>query len=344
VSGTLYGTTQFGGVFGNGTVYKISTSGAEIAVYSFAGGGDGANPYAGLTNVAGTLYGTTDFGGASGSGAVYKIVCKITVCTDSVLHSFAGGSDGAHPSAELINVAGTLYGTTEEGGTGNNGTIYKIATSGAETVLYSFAGGTDGADPAFGCLINLRGTLYGMTYAGGTSNDGTIYKVTTSGVHTVLYSFAGGIDGANPYTGLTNVNGTLFGTTYQGGTGGFGTIFALANKSFPEFVLYSFKGRAAGDGAYPLAGLTNVGGTLYGTTEEGGDAAWGTVFALSLGGADAERIIGHAPPVLARGSRDQSSFVLPPLTIAELHGQDQNSVVSPLQRSFDRIRRRTKLR
>jgi uncharacterized repeat protein (TIGR03803 family) len=200
---------------------------------------------------------------------------------ETVLYSFAGApSDGVYPYADLINVGGTLYGTTFLGGADNKGTVFASTTSGTETVLHSFTGGTDGAYPYAG-LIFVGGKLYGTTESGGANNDGTVFKLTTSGTETVLYSFAGGTDGALPLADLVNVGGTLYGTTAQGGASGYGTIFALLGHSGPEFVLYSFHGGS--DGAYPYAGLTNVGGTLYGTTYQGGASNdFGTVFSFSL--------------------------------------------------------------
>ena len=133
--------------------------------------------------------------------------------TESVLHRFAGGSDGASPLAGLTNVGGTLYGTTGgEGDASDYGTVFKITTSGTESVLHRFAGGSDGASPYAG-LTNVGGTLYGTTEGGGASDNGTVFRITTSGKEKVLYSFAGGNDGAYPQAGLTNVGGTLYGTT-----------------------------------------------------------------------------------------------------------------------------------
>src|SRR5580700_9358530 len=286
VAGTLYGTTSDGGANGLGTVFASTTSGAETVLYSFAGGSDGEYPYAGVTYVGGALYGTTSNGGASGYGTVFKLKCRVAGCTESVIHSFAGGSDGANPTSDLTNVGGTLFSTTESGGASNFGTVFKIATSGTESVLYSFAGGSDGAYPLFSGVTKVGSTLFSTTFRGGARDLGTIYKITTSGTETVLYSFAGGSDGKYPYAGVTYVGGTLYGTTSEGGVSNNGTIFALLAKSKPEIVLYSFGGGS--DGAAPYAGrLTNVGGTLFGTTRYGGGTGCGgvgrgTIFSLSF--------------------------------------------------------------
>jgi len=246
VGGTLYGTTAEGGtgkcsngesITGCGTVFKVTTAGVETALYSFRGGNDGANPLAGLIDVGGTLYGTTVGGGTNGCGGggcgtVFKVT---TAGVEKVLHSFQGGTDGLEPKASLVNVGGTLYGTTFYGGNGGPccGTVFKITTAGAKTVLHSFQGGSDGENPQTG-LINVGGTLYGTTNIGGTGNCngqdpgcGTVFKITTAGAETVLYSFLGGSDGENPQAGLINVGGTLYGTTANGGASGNGTVFKI---------------------------------------------------------------------------------------------------------------------
>src|SRR5579862_2606111 len=285
VKGTLYDTTYAGGVYGNGTVFSVTTTGTEKVLHSFAGGADGAGAEASLVNVKGTLYGTTSAGGANGVGTVFSVT---TTGTEQVLHSFAGGSDGGRPHAALINVSGTLYGTTNSGGGSGCGgygcgTVFSVTTTGAEKVLYSFAGGSDGDGPQAG-LINVSGTLYGTTVYGGANGDGTVFSISTTGTEKVLYSFAGGSDGANPYAALINVSGTLYGTTVYGGANGDGTVYSISTTG-TEKVLYSFAGGSDGDN--PQAGLISVSGTLYGTTLGGGRRPWcsryrcGTVFALT---------------------------------------------------------------
>jgi uncharacterized repeat protein (TIGR03803 family) len=214
------------------------------------------------------------------------------------LYAF-NGKNGANPSASLTDVNGTLYGTTEYGGSGSGcetptpgcGTVFKITTSGIKTI-YSFKGelgNFDGAFPVAG-LTNVNGTLYGTTSRGGRNVDGTVFKMSTSGVETVLYSFKGGHnDGARPLAGLTNVDGTLYGTTWLGGGGKFcngdgcGTVFKIT-PSGKESLLYRFRG--PNDGAYPYAGLTYVDGALYGTTLLGGRNVYGTAFAIAQSGAE----------------------------------------------------------
>jgi uncharacterized repeat protein (TIGR03803 family) len=304
INGTLYGTTAYGGGAGScntsgysgcGTVFKITPSGKETVLHSFGAPGDGMNPVAGLINVNGTLYGTTANGGASGVGTVFEIKKS---GKETVLHSFAGTSarDGADPFAGLLNVGGTLYGTTIGGG-GDFGTVFAITTSGTETVLHSFGAPGDGAEPV-ASLTSVSGTLYGTTeyggaYGYGSYGYGTVFKIKRSGKETVLHSFPDGSgDGILPLAGLLNVNGTLYGATSAGGancgsSGGCGMVFKIT-KSGTETTLYGFKGDKFGsnDGYYPDAGLVNVNGTLYGTTRAGGATGNGTVFAITKSGVE----------------------------------------------------------
>jgi uncharacterized repeat protein (TIGR03803 family) len=238
--GTLDGTTEGGGIFacsgeGCGTEFSITTSGNETGGHDFDYK-DGAYPLAGLINVKGTLYGTTRNGGTNGCasegcGTVFSITPSTGSGEETVLHSFAGSKgDGEYPYAGLINVKGTLYGTTYLGGAKGDGTIFSITTAGKETVLHGFGGSGDGRYPIAG-LINVKGTLYGTTENGGTGKCkqgcGTVFAITTTGKETVLHSFGGSGDGKYPQAALINVEGTLDGTTTEGGAHGFGTIFSL---------------------------------------------------------------------------------------------------------------------
>ena len=211
-----------------------------------------------------------------------------------VLHSFGGSGDGSSPYADLINVKGTLYGTTAKGGTNDAGTVFAIDKSGKETVLHSFGGSGEGSNP-YAALINVGSSLYGTTAYGGTDgySSGTVFKIKKSGTETILHSFGASGDGANPVAGLLNVNGTLYGTTidggaYSSGSYAFGTVFAITTSG-AENVIHNF-GRS-GDGAQPVAGLINVKGTLYGTTPEGGaycgsSGGCGTVFEIATSGTE----------------------------------------------------------
>jgi uncharacterized repeat protein (TIGR03803 family) len=233
----LYGTTAGGGTSGGGTAFSVTTSGETKVLHSFCIGADGCGPVAGLINVNGTLYGTTPRGGRYGvahngnDGTVFSITTAGNVKT---LHNFGKGYDGYSPKASLINLNGTLYGTTAYGGAYGSGTVFTITTSGKYKILYSFGRSgspcCDGENP-WAALIDVDGTLYGTTAGGGALGVGTLFSVTTSGVEKVLHNFGDVGDGYGPYSALTNVGGTLYGTTECGGTNNScivgGTVFEL---------------------------------------------------------------------------------------------------------------------
>jgi uncharacterized repeat protein (TIGR03803 family) len=251
----------------------------ERVLYSFKGGADGANPYAGLlARSGGVFYGTTAAGGTS---AGYGTVFELTPSGKETLYTFQGGSDGAQPKAGLIAAGNVLYGETANGGgasacSGGCGTVYALTPSGSgytERVIYAFAGGSDGAYPVGGLLLDQSGALYGTTEAGGQASQctgpsesgcGTVFKLTPSGsgyTEGVLYAFAGGDDGADPQSALiADSSGDLYGTTESGGgssactvpgSSGCGTIFKLAPSAsgYSESIVYRFQGGAK-DGAY----------------------------------------------------------------------------------------------
>jgi uncharacterized repeat protein (TIGR03803 family) len=175
--GNLYGTTYFGGAHAFGTVFKVTPSGTETVLYSFAGGSDGEHPYAGVIQGSdGNFYGTTYQGGAGGFGTVFKLTPS---GTETVLYSFAGASgDGAYPEAGVIQGSdGNLYGSTLQGGASGLGIVFKLTTNGTETILHAFAGASDGANPTANLVQGSDGNLYGSTSAGGSSGDGTFFKV-----------------------------------------------------------------------------------------------------------------------------------------------------------------------
>jgi uncharacterized repeat protein (TIGR03803 family) len=249
VDGTFYGATSAGGAHcerhefgGCGSVFSIDpTTGKETMLYSFCAQKncpDGYGPEASLIDVNGTVYGTTEFGGAYGWGTVFAFDVKTG--TETVLHSFGSSSDGALPVATLIDVKGTLYGTTELGGTNGNGTVFSLDLgTGAETVLYAFCSHPihhqcrDGEWPNDG-LIDVKGTLYGTTSHGGTYQDdypgnGVVFALDPkTGAETVLDAFHNSNkNGAYSEANLIDVTGILYGTTGGGGENDDGTVFAF---------------------------------------------------------------------------------------------------------------------
>ena len=288
VGGTLYGTTQQGGISGCGagcgTVFSVSTTGEEKVLHRFAAGTDGASPFSGLISANGALYGTTSEYGLYNCGTLFTATQS---GAERVLYSFgSSASDGCAPAANLLGANGMFYGTTQRGGGKGYGTVYTVDGSGTEHILYSFEGGSDGAVP-YANLVAANGEFYGTTLIGGTYNLGTVFSIDTTGNEKVLYSFTGGADGRYPQGSLIAVDGKLFGTASTGGSGvchyggsnnsGCGVIFSVTPDGI-EQVAHSFSGA---DGALPVAGLTNVAGTLFGTTAGGGKANFGTVFSVT---------------------------------------------------------------
>jgi|HubBroStandDraft_5_1064220.scaffolds.fasta_scaffold00002_84 uncharacterized repeat protein (TIGR03803 family) len=230
------------------------------------------------------------------------------------IYSFKSGKYGNNPQAVLLAIKNTLYGTTYYGGTGGDGTVFSVTTSGQERVLHSFKRkGYDGLWPAAG-LLKLNGMLYGTTTSG-TAGYGTVFRVSPSGSETVLYSFKGTPDGDGPIGGLISVNGELYGTTEYGGSGtgstcgpplGCGTVFELSTSGV-EQVLYNFQGGAS-DGSFPLAGLTAVNDTLYGTTGGSGFGAdVGTVFSVTASGE--ERVLYSFKGIHGDGANPMASLI-----------------------------------
>jgi len=286
--GVLYGMTSAGGRYGGGTVFTITTAGQEAVLHDFgASPSDGTSPLGSLLDVGDTLYGTTFSGGSHGRGTVFKIT---TAGQESVLYNFgASPNDGTGPAAGLIDVRGTLYGTTAYGGSHGGGTVFTIAPSGQQSILYNFgSSAVDGATPE-ASLLDIDGTLYGTTYLGGTSGNGTVFSLTTTGWESVLHRFAGAPDGAGPVGALVAVNGTLYSTTLLGGGKrcNCGTVFSVT-ISGRENVVYRFGSRPQ-DGQDPAAGLVSIGETLYGTTSAGGaphGSVSGTVFKVTTLGRE----------------------------------------------------------
>jgi uncharacterized repeat protein (TIGR03803 family) len=210
---------------------------------------------------------------------------RLQAQTFSVVHDFTGSSDGGSALAGLaIDSKGIIYGTASAGGSSGAGVVFKMNRQGNLTVLHNFAGGSDGSTPESRVIIDAKGDLYGTTFAGGAADTGTVYRVTKAGKESVLYSFAGGTDGANPIAGLAmDAAGDVYGTTTAGGAYGYGTVFKVTRPTkqgqpWTESILYSFNDT---DGQVPVAGVTlGKRGNLYGTASVGGAYGYGTVFEL----------------------------------------------------------------
>jgi len=249
-AGNLYGTTEGGGAYGYGVVFKLTHdpdgSWTESTLFSFTGGSDGGNPWDVPTfDAAGNLYGTTTSGGL-GYGTVFKLTPNPDAkWTESVVYRFTGGDDGETPMAGLIlDGAGNLYGTTYTGGNYGAGTVFKLTPnlggSWTQTVLHHFTG-SDGSNIVAGVISDATGNLYGAATRGGADGSGVVFKLKPnpdgSWTQSVLHTFAGGSDGTYPDHGslVLDGHGNLYGATADGGTGscsfvglpGCGAIFEL---------------------------------------------------------------------------------------------------------------------
>jgi len=285
VNDKIYGTTQRGNP-GAGTVFDISRTGEDV--FHFTDGLPGAGPNAALIpDKQGNLYGTTSGGGEFSRGVVFEYDAA---GNETVLYSFRGvrknGNDGASPMAALVmDQAGNLYGTTSSGGSGAGcGTVFELSGT-RESVLYRFSGGTDGCSPFAEVALDSEGNFYGTTLLGGdpscNSNGscGVVFKLTSSGVETLLHTFTGGEDGAYPNTSvLLDGNGGLYGAASNGGTNDCGTIFRIDHEGHFS-TLYEFSGP---DGCAPQGDLIlDSDGNIYGVTGVGGAFNSGTLFRLT---------------------------------------------------------------
>jgi len=321
-AGNLFGTTDTGGGtgcsggLGCGTVYELVRSGSEwteSVVYAFTGGTDGAYAVSGVIfDAPGHLYGVTYAGGEAGVGTAYELMPGSSGWTESVLHSFTGGSEGQGPTygGLTFDKHGRLYGMTNAGGLYDSGTLFELIQDkggwGEKTLLVF--GGEDGYEPPGPVVLDATGNVYATATWGGTPGGGTVVEwMRDTKKEKTLYDFkcynsqCKSKDGWNPEAGVIfDKSGNLYGTTSFGGSGGCpggcGTVFELSHFSggkWKETLLYSFKGGS--DGARPFSSLVfDKAGNLYGTTYGGyGAQDFGTVFKLkpSSGGRWSEAVL-----------------------------------------------------
>ena len=306
-AGNLYGTAN-GGAYGGGAVFELihESSGewTETILHSFNPiGVDGLTPRASLIlDASGNLYGTTQDGEA-GAGTVFELTPTEQGWTETILHNFGTGTDGASPYSSLIrDSSGNLYGTTWKGGARSSGTVFELTPdlsgSWTEKVLHSFGNSLDGGFPYSGLILDASGNLYGTTYYGGSYDDGVVFELTrrASGSWTekILHNFNNnGKDGHQPYAGLSlDTKGNLYGATLYGGSGacndgifgtGCGTVFELVPKAgghWTETILHNFNDNDT-DGIFPYASLTlDSNDNIFGTTYHGGGYDDGTVYEI----------------------------------------------------------------
>lgn len=257
-------------------IHPVSAA-SEAILYSFFLG-DASNPSAGVIfGKKSYLYGMTPLGGGFSEGTIYKVG---PTGDEQILYSFTDGDDGGDPQGNLVmDKSGNFYGAACLNGANNAGTVFRLSASNTFTVIYAFQGGNDGFCPNGGMVFDKHGNLYGTTFEGGSSNVGTIFKLTPSGTHTVLHSFAGGADGSSPNGGLTiDGKGNVYGTSTGGGSFSHGTLFELSAAG-TYTVQWNFSGGA--DGSSPNGGLVLYKGVYFGTTAGGGTGGAGVLYGWS---------------------------------------------------------------
>jgi uncharacterized repeat protein (TIGR03803 family) len=305
--GNIYGTTVAGGGGGFcvgdgcGVVFQLSQSGGswiENVIYNFRDSPDGWGAGGAVVfDALGNLYGTTPDGGANEAGTVYQLSPHSGQWTETILHNFTGGDDGAVGGLGrlLVDRGGNLYGVTEVGGHYGAGTVYRVSRVTINgwhfATLYAFRGQPDASSPYGGLVADGRGNLYGTTYFGGSAGAGAAYQlspgvsVTGEWRESLLYSFQEAADGGFPLGTLVfDGAGNLHGTTSAGGDPGCdcGVVFALTSDGhggWTQSVQHIFGGQH--DGMSPLYGMTPDGaGNYYGATAFGGTANMGAVYEI----------------------------------------------------------------
>ena len=309
---TLFGTAYTQGAGGFGTLFHLTPPPnavcraalcpwTDTVLHPFAGGAsDGSTPYGNvLFDSHGNLYGTTQYGGASNAGTVYKATRAGGTWNVSVIYTFKfDGVDGHYPMSGLVmDSAGNLYGTTQNGGPVNFGTVFKLSPSGegwTETVLHSFGSSqgciNDGGYPVGGLVFDRAGNLYGATHGFGYTGCGTIFELSPqeSGWNfTTLYTFPeNGASANGPKSALAiDSAGNLYGTTPTGGLYGHGNVCELSptGGGWTYSDLYDFTGGNDGDAPVGGVAVTGPGGHLYGTTMNGGANSAGVIYQIDLG-------------------------------------------------------------
>ena len=263
--GYFYGTVGWGGSFGAGTLFQISSAGTFTTLHNFTGGADGDHPSFGGALVQGQdglFYGTTYQGGSQNTGVVFTSAGTLTP-----IYQFSG-PDGGGPEAGLVQASdGNFYGTTYWGGSNSLGNIFRVNSAGAFTNLHQF-GGADGSYPYSGMVQGGDGFLYGTTFGGGSNGWGTVFQITTAGTLTTLHHFGPYPDGADPYGITRGADGFFYGTTSAVGPAGRGTVYKI-NALGAFQTLHGFTNGV--DGGGPQCGLLlGSDGNLYGTTYYGG--------------------------------------------------------------------------
>ena len=277
----LYGMTRQGGINDLGTIFKILPDGTGyVKLFDFAGATNGEYPEGSLFSDGTFLYGMTLSGGIYNLGTVFKI--KPDGSNYTKLLDFSGVINGSSPVSSLISDGTYLYGCTAQGGTNNLGTIFKILPDGSNyTKLLDFSGVVNGSAPR-GDLYYDGSFLYGMTWQGGTSYNGTIFKIMPDGSgYQKLLDFESTTNGKYPNGSLITDGTFLYGMTYMGGTSNNGTLFKIMTNGTGFTKLWDFSVGENGRG--PLGTLMSDGSNLYGMTKYGGTPSnYGVIFKYGL--------------------------------------------------------------
>lgn len=313
--GLLYGTSDLGGDFSKGTVFRIREDGSDMRViYSFTTAtGAGQRPRGGLMQGPdGFLYGTTALGGANTRGSIFKVACDGSGYTQ--LYSFAASGDGQNPASALVRGPdGMLYGTTPSTML-TRGTAFRIGTDGSGYALIRQFNTTDGEGfgPVGELVVGPGDLLYGVAAGGGAAAKGVVFKMALDGSgYRRIYDFLGGSDGQSPRGLMLGLDGMLYGTTLNGGSANLGTVFRVAPDGSQYSRLVDFLGTAAGDGSNPRAALVQTAdGALYGTTYSGGAANRGCVFGLDPTGANYRRLHDFAATDPSEGKYPQAPLLV----------------------------------
>lgn len=282
----LYGVTPLGGLYGNGTIFKVKPNGTDFTkIFDFNATVSGNHAYATLISDGTFLYGTTKGDeGINSHGTVYKI--KPDGSEFTTLLNF-NGTNGSTPWSGLILIGDFLYGMTNYGGT--DGTIYKIKTDGSNFEnLFNFSETASGRFP-YGELIYDGTYLYGTTAAGGLFYSGTVFKILPNGTgYTKLVDFSNAPNGNYPYGSLLFDGTFLYGTTGTGGVNDIGSIFKVKPDGSEFQQLFSFSGN---NGQQPMDNLVQLGEYIYGMTSFGGSNNFGTVFRIKPDGSNFSKLI-----------------------------------------------------
>lgn len=258
-NGTLFGTTSAGGTLGDGTLFSYST-GTGLQTLANFGGGIGARPQGRVAVVGNTVYGTTTTGGGSNRGTIFAY--SLGTSTTRALVTFTGRTNGSYPLGGLVNLNGTLYGTTAGGGASLQGTLFSFTPNNANLVTLASFNGSNGVRP-LGALAHIGNVFYGVSKYGGSANQGALFSYSASSGLQLISSFTGS-NGATPSAGLTAVGTTVFGTTFFGGSSNDGTLFGY-NTLGPQYSV------TVGDPAVPepptlaimFSGLLGIGFLLF---------------------------------------------------------------------------------